>query len=341
MAFETMAHLHKDNVDACLLAIFFMSRYEGVIYSSAQPQSLLPFFSTLQSFAHHDGAFAVLKLWKYRFSHIQPPSDVVKLTRRGLIRSALLRNQQIPHWMLEGGPFGETGLALAFDRAVVQITNIRNRLRQLLANQPVDLAIGKRLAMIEDLCKETQETDEALQQCAASLTTLWPFTQHNLATNGNWSPQKYFYFPTVFSYSSSAFARLWAYFYSIRMLVLSTWMSILEDGPHDGGKATQLQKNLDLMVDNLSSSLPFCLQHFNLAVDPVSTKSQHTVHFNKSKEIEPCLANLTIWPLSLASSLKHVDTKHQAWFRSVLGQLGHAIGVGMFAYATTERWPVL
>ena len=342
MAHETITHIDKENVDACLIAIFFMSRYEGVIYPSSQHQLQLPFLSTLQSFVHHDGAFTILKIWKYRFSHVQPPSDIVKLTRRGLIRSALLRGLEIPHWMLDGDLFGERGLDLEFDRIVVQIVNIRHRLSTLSADPQLrQHATDNAQEGFEELCRETQETDEILQQWAAGFPTLWSFTQHTLSNDGLWSPQKYFYSPTVYSYSNPAFAGAWANYYATRMLVLSTWITILEACRLNAGKVAQdCHHSLECAANDLASSLPFCLQRFNKSEDH-ELISLDSIKLNKSRDIEPYLVSIMIWPLSLASSLKHVEIKQQCWFKSVLAHLGRVIGVSVFEYATTDRWPML
>ena len=84
--------LDAQNVDAYLLAIFLMSRYEEAIHQSGHPNLRTTFNKSLRSFSHHDGALAILKLWSQQLNHSQPATNVIKHTRRGLIRSFLLMN---------------------------------------------------------------------------------------------------------------------------------------------------------------------------------------------------------------------------------------------------------
>ncbi|KAK1147214.1 hypothetical protein N8T08_001953 [Aspergillus melleus] len=116
--------LDSGNVDVCLLAIFFMSRYEDLVHHPATSAPECRVNSKLPSFSHHDGASAVLKTWKERFSSSHAPSDVIKHTRRGMTRSALLRTLALPDWMRDGSEFGECGLELAYDRIMVRILEL-------------------------------------------------------------------------------------------------------------------------------------------------------------------------------------------------------------------------
>lgn len=85
---QTLTTLDESNIDACLLTIYSMSRYEDTIYSiTASGSSPV---KTYESFSHHDGSLAILKSWQVRFSHVVPASDVIKHTRRGVIRSAVM-----------------------------------------------------------------------------------------------------------------------------------------------------------------------------------------------------------------------------------------------------------
>jgi hypothetical protein len=83
----TIPTLDERNVDACLLTIFLMSRYEDIMHrSSSSLNSKAPFAMSLQSLSHHNGAMAILKIWKNRLSHSHPATDIIKQTRRGLIK---------------------------------------------------------------------------------------------------------------------------------------------------------------------------------------------------------------------------------------------------------------
>jgi len=75
VAQATIPTLSERNIDACLLAIFLMSRYEDAMHNPRSLNSKIPFSSSLRSFSHHDGAMAILKIWKDQLSHSQPATD--------------------------------------------------------------------------------------------------------------------------------------------------------------------------------------------------------------------------------------------------------------------------
>ncbi|KAH8599555.1 hypothetical protein B0O99DRAFT_612340 [Bisporella sp. PMI_857] len=98
---KALLSLDLENIDSCLMAIFLMGRYEDSVHTRTSNVES-PFIATVRSSFHHDGALAVLKAWKYRMSHIQVATDIIKHTRRGIIRSALMRNLELPFWLLDG-----------------------------------------------------------------------------------------------------------------------------------------------------------------------------------------------------------------------------------------------
>jgi hypothetical protein len=57
--------LDAENIDICLITIFFMSRYEGAIYNPEDDNPKYSITSALLSFRHHDGAHSVLKIYIY------------------------------------------------------------------------------------------------------------------------------------------------------------------------------------------------------------------------------------------------------------------------------------
>lgn len=75
-------------------------------------------FNSLQSWSHHDGAIAILKVWNNNPSH-DAPTFIMTQTRRGSIMSSLLRSLPIPQWIQNGRRFGEDKLELDYDRLAV------------------------------------------------------------------------------------------------------------------------------------------------------------------------------------------------------------------------------
>ena len=340
----TLLSLDEGTIDAYLLANFFMSRYEDTVHRPSNLKPRTPFVMTLQSFSHHDGAFAILKTWKDQISCSQPATDVIKHIRRGLIRSALLRNLALPKWIEEGVFFGERGLELEYDRVIVRTTNIRQRLSMLLKAKTDPRRTSHEVTpTAEELNEETRELDEALQDWTAHFPIAWCYQRHTLSDPYRW-PMRDFYSPIVYSYSSPAYAAVWNKYHATRMLINSTRLRILDlirsntvDLAHEKQRLECLF-HMKTMANDLASSVPFCLERFKVIDGPKSSSHKTSITLNTNEEIKPYLASLTVWPLTIAASLREVDVKQKPWFRSELARLGRIIGSSVIECAESDQW---
>lgn len=340
-------HLNEANIDAYLLAIHFMSRYEDVVHRPSHLNLKLPFTTTCQSFSHHDGALAILKFWKDRLSYSQPATDVIKHTRRGMIKSALMRNLALPKWLTQGTSFGENGLELEYDGIIVRIASLRQRLSTLLKERTglQHISSDELVSTAEELNAEARDIDKALQDWNEHFPSTWSYQRHTLSESPQPWPKEGFYSLMVYSYSNPAYAAAWNQYHTTRMLVNSTRLRILQiSRPSSHNFAYHEQRlrclsQLNTMAYDLASSVPFCLQRFK-ATDPLdsSHSRQNSITLNTDEEIKPYVAISIIWPLTIASSLADVDVKQQLWFRSELARLGRIGGFRVLECAETDRW---
>jgi hypothetical protein len=340
----TIPTLDERNIDACLLAIFFMSRYEDVTHRPSSLNSKTPFATSFQSFSHHDGAMAILKIWKNRLSYRHPATDIIKQTRRGVIRSALLRNLALPEWMLKGSLFGEHGLELDYDRIIVRIANVRHQLSTLLRQEASRQTTSHEpISRAEELNKETRDIDNALEDWKAQIPSDWCYQRHILVDPHPW-PRRHFYSSIIYSYASPAYAAFWNHYFATRMLIDSTRLRVLKLSRPNSDNFTHEQQlecfsHMKAMVDNLASSVPFCLQRFKVAdTSPNSLFRQYSITLTTNEEIKPYMASLILWPLTLASSLKGVDAKQKLWFKAELAHLGRIVGTGVLECAGADQW---
>jgi len=102
---------------------------------------------------------AILKVWNDR-GH--DPSPIIEQSRRGLIRSALLRNRSLPDWVRDGSRFGEHGLDLSFDGILVRVVNLRHAFKNLKQNKHLETAEA------DDLNNEARELDQACREWCKS-----------------------------------------------------------------------------------------------------------------------------------------------------------------------------
>ena len=328
----------EQGIDECLLAVVLMGRYETTMHRPANV-TWKDSFSSLHSWSHHDGAMAILKVWYDNLSH-NAPSSIIKQARRGMIRSALLRNRPLPDWMRDGSQFGEHNMDLGFDGILVRIVNLRYAFRSL--EQKKNLLSAE----AEELNNEARELDEACREWVAQIPSAWSYQLLSIAEPNSWL-RRDFYSSTVYSYAQPGFAAVWIQYFAARMLINSTRLRLLQlcRPPQFLDFTYQQQRRecttyLKAMADSLASTIPFSLGRImaDNAKDRGSRNSKPAIT-PIGDEIRPALALLTVWPLSVASSLDGVDPGQQLWFRSELARLGRVLGDGVLECAgDTSQW---
>lgn len=332
--------LDEQNIDACLLAIILMSRYEGATQNPGDVNSENSSTSLQNWSAHQDGGMAVLKIWNDNLSH-NPATFIIKQARRGLIKASLLRNVLLPDWILNGNRFGEYDLELDYDRIIIRVVNLRSALASLQQKNVFQII------KIEELNNEARELDKALQDWAAQFPGTWSYQQHILTEPGLWL-RRHFYSSTVYSYSRLGHAAFWSQYFATRMLINNIRLRILGLNPPNSlvyftyeHQRLESITQLKAMADSLASTIPFCLERFKVVDNPNSQTCQTSITLNKSEEIKPSLATLVVWPLTIASSLEAVSVEQQLWFRSELAMLGRITGDGALVCAETDQWAML
>ncbi|KAB8208417.1 hypothetical protein BDV34DRAFT_233304 [Aspergillus parasiticus] len=342
VAQSAIHYLTPDNCDSCLLAVFFMGRYEDSVY---RPVTETPFVHTSPSFLHHDGALAILKVWNDRLSRDRPATNVINHTRRGLIRSALMRNAALPHWIHDGAFFGEHGLELEYDRIIISLVNLRHRLFALTNEVTARGASAQTRStlILEELESESHILDVDLETCISHIPSAWHQLQRHTLSNvdlPSW-PSSDFYSPTLYSYPNPAYAALWGHYKATKMLIKSTRLRILAlHNPNNLSLKKKLLSDMHSVSEDLAAIVPFALQRFKLIKDTSSSPSSpgSSVTLNLKAEIKPIDSSLVIWPLTIASGLEYVGSEHKAWFKAQLARLGRLVGFGILETAETDQW---
>ena len=328
-------------VNDCLLAIFYMSRYEEAVHQPEYFMLHMPITSISRSFAHHDGALAILKIWEGTLSRCIPATDIIRYSRRGLIRSALMRNMTVPEWMQDGTVFGEKGLELDYDRIIVRIVMLRWQITTLLENKTSLVAhpSRNRESVAEDLNKEALDIDHALQQWAARFPSTWNWQRHSLPEPHPW-PLRDFFSPIVHSYSNLAYAAVWNQYHATRVLINSIRLRILslcstQAATFAPRNRLECLSNIEAAGNDIASSVPFCLHKLKV---PETLKWGNVVTLSTNEEVKPYLATMLVWPLTICSSLREVNDRQRTWFRSELAHLGKALGIRVLERAESDQW---
>lgn len=327
--------LNEQDVDSCLLAVSLMGRYEDAMHiTSNEPLPSLP------SWYHYTGAMAILKVWAENPAR-GPATFIIKRTRRALLRYSLARNILLPNWMLDGSKFGEQDLELDYDRITVRVINLRHEFASLPQNNPLPFSIAERLN------NEAQELINALDALDSHIPTTCIPKQHILKDLDTW-PIEHFYTPIVYSYRKPENSAAWSHLFAIRILINSTRLKILDQCcPKMFPEFAHEQQRLDCvgqlesMADHLASSLPFCLERFKVD-DPQDFKSESSLTINNKDDIQPSLATLMVWPLTIAACLEDfpLDKRRQQWFKSELISLGRITGDGILEKMGKDPWGI-
>lgn len=325
----------EEGFDEFLLVVVLMAWYETSMHQPPHiKQTTLP--SSVHSWSHHDGAMAILKAWNDN-PRDGTPSSIIQHSRRGLLRSALLRHLSIPNWVQDGSRFGECGLDFGFDSILVRVINLRHSFKN------IEKRASQEIAEVEYLQKEARELDEAVRDWAVQLPHEWSFESHSIPSS--W-PRSDFYYSVVYTCEKHGYAAVWIQYFAVRMLVNGTLISLLKMRhpnhlkTRDFTSEYESQKyvtQLKAMADSLAATAPFSLGRF--AADKTkAARSRSRLVLNNEEEIVPALALPTVWPLTMASTLDGVELEQQLWFQAQLKRLGRVLGDGALECAGTDEW---
>ncbi|RVX67753.1 hypothetical protein B0A52_07876 [Exophiala mesophila] len=326
---NSISNLSAANIDACLMTIFLMSRYEDVFHRHWHSPTGISFGSA----PHHDGATVILKTWVDKFRDSNPPSTVIKYTRRGLLRSALLRHLAVPEWMVDGSVFGETGQDLAYDSIFVRLLNLRHQLQTGLGNDDSGVTnsyVIPSASDLEDLLAELKTLDGDLETWKANFPTSWEFTTWTVKDVGQ-TPRQHFYTPRANFHSSLVAVAAHNHYLITRMLVSSTRMRLVQQSQffpetfRDGIDKEMLKClfHLEDMGKEVAANFPFCLSLIKLEDGECVIRKTGSM-----EAYEPATANLLAWPLSVVSCLHGVNNAQMKWFQSELIFVGITLGIG-------------
>ncbi|PYH76898.1 hypothetical protein BO82DRAFT_406727 [Aspergillus uvarum CBS 121591] len=363
----TGARIDGFGIDVLLLMIFFMSRYEDTVHSRSvslrfrggagnprgsgdgSPKGLRS--GMLASFAHHDGAVAVLRVWvdtcRCRGGHMGRgaiPSEVVKLTRRAVMRSALMRGMMLPEWMHSGEVFeeGTGGVEERLDALAVRVVELRGR-SVALGGAGADsgqTSCEERWFGAAAAAKRVYSEGKRVRSALEAWKGGVDWIQREMVA----AKEKVYYFPTL------AQAVLWCHYLTLAMLSESVCLRVLEFVKHEitgsgaAGWCDHLaardlaaahEVDLKTLARQLMASVPFVLGQVQITESAAWGVCNAT--WDKTLPPSPYRASLLVWPLTVASGIDRLE-EQQRWFKAQLGYLGRVTGVGVLECAEGEEW---
>ena len=326
-----IAKLDAANMDACLLAIAFMGRFEGVAYRIEDSKDSVQSTPQLKSWHHHQGAIVVLKAWyDGRRQDRSSASVIIKHVRRSILRSCLMANRPLPDWLLDGEIFSEHGMELESDKIKIRTLTLRQAYMRL--------GRDANAIPIEQLNNEATEIDKALQNLADRFFKSCFYQQHVIVDCSSF-PRRHFFSPVAYSYQRAGYAAIWADYFATRMLINKLRLRILDlscCNPTHKRRREECHTAIKSMGESLASTIPFCLERFSLDID-----KPDSIVLNTNTHITPYLVNSVVWPLVIASGLEGINARQRSWFRCELTELGGLIGDRVIESAGTFGWNII
>ncbi|OJD24888.1 hypothetical protein ACJ73_03743 [Blastomyces percursus] len=329
--------------DDVLLAIMLLSFYENSVTdrrsSPASSHAIQAWAS--RSFAHHDGALAVLKLRRQRQNRTGAALVLDKLVRRQLMRSLLLRSLPLPSWLEDGFEYGEYGFALGLDTCLANVAKIRHRAKTLFADfannslsERRDKEKGK--ALLHSFLGETYALDGTLVSWTEHLPLENWYTTHKVKDHGQAEIHSRVFSSTVHIYPTVGHAGMWNRYRALRLAVHDTILqalSILDGLVGSDGTTEPLVEAVKVTTEHLSAdicaSVPYMLglvetgcaiaDDVLIADPPASTK----------RTAKATTAGLLCWPLATAAMVSGIPEKHEQYLKSCLLEVSEIVDDGV------------
>jgi hypothetical protein len=343
LAQTSLSTRNEERVDASLLTVFLVCRYEAVLVPKPHGNSKTSFESS-HTWSHHDGALAILRIW-----HDDPnrttATSIIKHSRRDVIKSCILRAIPVPNWLSNGMIFGETTRETQCDSVTIRIANLYAT-TCLLGN-------GSRtqLSEVVALNTEARALHDCLEDWTNEIPSSWFYQQHDFLSLDP-LPRRHFYSTTVYSFLNAGVGAIWCQYFASKMFLNCVHLKIL-----DLNYPTQtfsLMYELErLKCTNsirdssakLAAAVPFCLDRFHVSRNNPSQEGQSSIPnpiiLNEVEEVKPHLATLVVWPLGLGLILQEFDSEQRKWFQSELAYLGKVTGAGVLECADNREWASL
>ncbi|KAH8690790.1 hypothetical protein BGW36DRAFT_411571 [Talaromyces proteolyticus] len=330
------------DIDACLLAVCLLGRYEDAVFTFDQNIGI-PFEESMQNRKHLTGAIALLEYWVNYPSGTKVPTDAIKYARRTLRKAATFGHIDLPDWLSDGDLFGEQGLIQDLDRILFRVINVRSQLMPFskwqFGSQRICLESMSTLRTIQ---QELSAIDTALVECRAGRADISACTQHTLAAHRVYS-KHHFLQSRVYSHQSYAKAAYCAHYYGYRILVnhllICTLRLLAKYSPFKPrNPLVECQRTINYLAGELISIMPFGLDRFKISDYPGLFGDHITIKSDEDRRLY--VAELMAFPLLITSISDSIGLEYTDWFRSQLADTGRLLGYGVMESVTSSSWPI-
>ena len=322
--------------DEVLLAIMLLSFYENAVTDKMSSASNLQVLAS-RSFAHHDGAMAVLNLRRQLDRRTNRSIDLDKLVRRQLMRSLLLRSMSLPIWLRSGWQYGEHGFALELDHCMVGAAELRHQASILrMDNLSLSQSDGHEdIVRLRRLLAEAQTLDNVLATWANELPSEKPYSIHAVQQDRRVEPGNRIFDDIVHIYPTVGHAGMWNRYHALRLTVndiMLKTLSILAESFRLDTKSLEEAVHLRILhlADDLCASVPYTLgliepHHAAVHDGTVVPRVPASVHV----AVKATTASLLCWPLTMATMLSGIPERHHIYLRNRLLDVSEIVNDGV------------
>ncbi|CAG8954325.1 hypothetical protein HYFRA_00005948 [Hymenoscyphus fraxineus] len=303
--------------DDVIIAIMLLSFYENcVVDKNSQAASSEGIQVTgARSFAHHDGAMAVLKLRRRQDNCTKPSSDVDKLVRRQLIRSLLLRSLPIPAWLRNGEEYGESGFALALDKYMVEAAELRYQSSTQYSSELSKPGSGSEQVRLHGLLERAQNLDFALMIWAGNLPIEYSYSNRTVQVSEHVQTDEKIFDETVHIYQTVAHAAIWNRYRAIRLTVNDIILKTITSITWSFGLAidqADTKSVIQFLTDDMCASIPYMLKLIDIHETTATPRPTSEI------SVKATTAFLLAWPLAMTTMLSRIPGRHLRYLKSRL-----------------------
>ena len=322
--------------DDVLLAVMLSSFYENAVTDKMSPVSNLEVMAS-RSFAHHDGAMAVLYLRRQLGQRTNRSIELDKLVRRQLMRSLLLRSKSLPIWLRNGSQYGEHGFALELDHCMVGAAELRHQ-ASILCMGSVSLPKSdghNDILRLRRLLAEAQTLDNVLAIWANALPSEKWYSIQAVKQDGRVETGNRIFDDVIHIYPTVGHAGMWNRYHALRLTVndiMLKTLSILAGFFQLDTKSLEEAAHLRMLhlADDLCASVPYTLgliePHPTAVHDgTVTIKVPASVNVT----VKATTASLLCWPLTMATMLSGIPERHHHYLRNRLLDVSEIVNDGV------------
>lgn len=337
--------------DNVLLAVMLLSFYENCVVGKALDYSGRDIeIMGSASFAHHDGAMAMLKLRQQLHQRSSRSMELDKLVRRQLMRTCLLRSMPPPTWFQDGLKFGEQhGSALELDRCMVEAAKLRHQTRSLDSDLAglTTVARPADVARLRRILARAQTLDDVLILWADQRPTDDRYRILTVESSGRAEAGDRIFDSTVHLYPSIGHAGLWGYYRTVRLIVNDIMLKILSVFGMSPGLLTisllqATSSRVLLLANDLCRGIPYMLGLIEPRLEPgQDVIAVVKVPASLKPAVRASTAYFLCWPLNEAIMMSRIPDRHRHYIRDRLLDISEIVDDGVMAKVALVFSPML